>query len=542
MKDYEQLFNRIANEYAFMLLNWAYRKLGDREKAEDLAQEVLLQVFSAVKNEYSAGKKVDKLENLVWKVAHYVWCHYLRNVKFYKMHVPVDELQVSSDSDFAAEYAEKEHEKQMIACMRKRIATLSYLQREIIISFYLDKLTVKQIAEKLNISEQAVKWHLFDTRKKLKKEITTMKNTDYVYRPRRLHMAASGQGIPELSDINKIDDSLTKQNICIACYEQPKTLDELTEMLGLPKAYIEFDLQWLTEREFISESKGRYSTAFLIETAQVEQGKYKVYLKHKKKLSDVIINELIASDDQIRKIGFYGSDKPMEKLLWLLIYRFTDYNIIPCMIEEPPIRPDGGKYFPLGYDRTDFGSIEKAVDTTGWAYNGSLCSNNFWWFGIYNFGESEIADFIKGYLPEWQNLRELLCRIIKNGYDVTSLNENDKFLLAKLIQKGFVSVENNKALPNFCIFTSEQYKQLEQTVFKPIAQKIANEIKSLSDDLSDYYGNIIPPQLKDYKFLFMRMALYDLGYLTTIFAFNEGKLYVPKDSRDGEFLTFMMIQ
>ncbi|HOJ48519.1 MAG TPA: sigma-70 family RNA polymerase sigma factor [Bacillota bacterium] len=165
MKDYEQLFTQIADEYSLMLLNWAYKKLGDREKAEDLAQEVLVQVFSTIKKDIKAGKQVEKLENLVWKVAHYVWCHHLRRLKTYRMYVHVDELQISSDSDFVAEYAEKEHEKQLILRMRKQIARLSFLQREIMISFYLDKLTVKQIAEKLNISEQAVKWHLFDTRK-----------------------------------------------------------------------------------------------------------------------------------------------------------------------------------------------------------------------------------------------------------------------------------------------------------------------------------------------------------------------------------------
>lgn len=266
MKDYEQLFTQIADEYSLMLLNWAYKKLGDREKAEDLAQEVLVQVFSTIKKDIKAGKQVEKLENLVWKVAHYVWCHHLRRLKTYRMYVPVDELQISSDSDFVAEYAEKEHEKQLILRMRKQIARLSFLQREIMISFYLDKLTVKQIAEKLNISEQAVKWHLFDTRKKLRREIIAMKNTDYVYRPRKLHMAISGQSY-SYADTDVINNSLTKQNICVACYDQPRTLDELNEILGIPKAYLEYDLQWIIEREFVTEEKEKYSTSFAIETA-----------------------------------------------------------------------------------------------------------------------------------------------------------------------------------------------------------------------------------------------------------------------------------
>jgi len=540
LKDYEQLFTQIADEYSLMLLNWAYKKLGDREKAEDLAQEVLVQVFSTIKKDIKAGKQVEKLENLVWKVAHYVWCHHLRRLKTYRMYVPVDELQISSDSDFVAEYAEKEHEKQLILRMRKQIARLSFLQREIMISFYLDKLTVKQIAEKLNISEQAVKWHLFDTRKKLRREIIAMKNTDYVYRPRKLHMAISGQSY-SYADTDVINNSLTKQNICVACYDQPRTLDELNEILGIPKAYLEYDLQWLIEREFVTEEKEKYSTSFAIETAQSEQEKNAIYLKHKEKLSDVIINELFSSEDKLRKIGFCGSDKPMEKLLWLLIYQCAGYIRVPFTL-DPPIRPDGGRYYPLGFDRTDFDKIEKVVDTSGWACNGSIYNGNFWWFGLYNFGQSEIQYLIGGSLPEWQQLRELLCRIVDNKYDVSTLNENDRFNLAKLVEKGFVTIDGRKALPNFCIFSPEQHKQLEQSVFEPIVSKIADAIQNLQDDLSNYYDKTIPKHLKSYKPLLMRLAINDLGYLTTIFAFNDGKLYVPKDSRDGEFLTLMMIQ
>ena len=37
-------------------------------------------------------------------------------------------------------------------------------------------------------------------------------------------------------------------------------------------------------------------------------------------------------------------------------------------------------------------------------------------------------------------------------------------------------------------------------------------------------------------------AMGDIGYLTTVFAFQDGRLYVPKDNHDGEFLTLMYIK
>jgi DNA-directed RNA polymerase specialized sigma24 family protein len=95
-----------------MLLNWAYKKLGDKAKAEDLAQEVLLQVFAAVKKNISENKQIEKPENMIWKIAHYVWCHYLRKDTNYKMFVPLDETQIDNDMDFAEKFADNEEEIQ----------------------------------------------------------------------------------------------------------------------------------------------------------------------------------------------------------------------------------------------------------------------------------------------------------------------------------------------------------------------------------------------------------------------------------------------
>ncbi len=117
----------------------------------------------------------------------------------------------------------------------------------------------------MKITESAVKWYLFDTRRKMKEDIISMKETNFVYRPRELHMAISGEPAPVL-DILFIENSLIKQNIYIPCYQKPKTLTELAEMLGVPKAYLKNDLRWLEAIEFVIETKLGYSTCFLLQS------------------------------------------------------------------------------------------------------------------------------------------------------------------------------------------------------------------------------------------------------------------------------------
>lgn len=321
------LFEQITDDYMPMFLNWSYKKTGDRDRAEDLTQEILLQIFSAIQK---SPVDITDVERFVWKIAHYTWCNYLRSNERRKSCISMENLQLEDGRNFADEYAEQEYKQELTVRMRQRISRLSYLQREIMISFYLESKSIREIAQKHQLTESAVKWHLFHTRKKLKKEITIMENKNFVYRPHKLHMAISGKAASMgTADITMIENSLTKQNICIACYRQPRTVEELAQQLGIPAAYIESDLKWLVEREFIAREGSSYSTSFLIRNEADKQDQYAVYLKHKNALSDKILDELIEAEDAVRAIGFHGSDKPYDKLLWMLIYQFAYWLRIP---------------------------------------------------------------------------------------------------------------------------------------------------------------------------------------------------------------------
>ena len=181
-----QLFEEITKEYSLQILKWAYKKSGDRHRAEELAQEVMLQIFSSIQKNWEEGRSIEQMEHFIWKIAHYVWCHSLRKNASYAMY-PIEEIL--DESDFVSELAENEEQMLLLAQMRKQISRLNYLQREILISFYIDELPQKTIANRLGISESAVKWHLHDTRRKLKKEMAEnmekQRQQEFFYRPRK---------------------------------------------------------------------------------------------------------------------------------------------------------------------------------------------------------------------------------------------------------------------------------------------------------------------------------------------------------------------
>lgn len=72
---------------------------------------------------------------------------------------------VTYEQDFSDDTDEK-----LYAALRAKIAMLSSLYRDIIILYYYDGLSTRQIADKLNVPEGTVTWRLSEARKKLKKE------------------------------------------------------------------------------------------------------------------------------------------------------------------------------------------------------------------------------------------------------------------------------------------------------------------------------------------------------------------------------------
>ena len=72
MQVINQLFEEITKEYSLQILKWAYKKCGDGYRAEELAQEVLTQAFSAIQKSKEAGKTIEQMEHFIWRIVWYV--------------------------------------------------------------------------------------------------------------------------------------------------------------------------------------------------------------------------------------------------------------------------------------------------------------------------------------------------------------------------------------------------------------------------------------------------------------------------------------
>lgn len=126
-------------------------------------------------------------------------------------------------------------DEELYSYLREKIAMLSKIYRDIIILYYYDYSSTKEISQRLAIPEGTVTWRLSEARKKLKKECRTMNET--AFRPQKMWIDIYGSG--EFNGESKpfpfqfINDALS-QNILYYCYEKPQDIESLAKLCGVP--------------------------------------------------------------------------------------------------------------------------------------------------------------------------------------------------------------------------------------------------------------------------------------------------------------------
>jgi len=553
----EQIYELVTEKYAGILLRWAVKKTGNRQDGEDLAQEVLLQVFMYL----SKGNEIRKMDNFIWKVAHHCWCNYLRKLKRVNDILPLDE-NLPADNSVIDTLTEDDFLRSEISRMKRRIADLSNIQRETMILHYLEGLSVRKIAERLDITESAVKKHLFEARNRLKRELDEMKaETSYVYRPGRLKFGISGLPADE-PDTVKVNDSLVRQNLLLLCSRTPKKIDELAELTGIPRPYLEFELDWLTQREFLDCNAKKYSTMIPVIGKKHKQVIGELYtMGEGKELIEKVITGLHEKESDIRNIGFYGAEFGTDKLLWPVMMLFLSYfsrNSETALKYKKPgeveIRPDGGRYYVIGNDLSD----DQEVDPDGYTrpeewknFYGIVSdkcategkSDSYYWLGLYTFTAGEYhPDIINGDMYTRRAWLRLYCGLLEPDFSIDDLTSDEKEMLSQAVRKGFVSKEVGHYTPQFLIFTVKQLKQLQDEVFEPLLDEITPEIEKLAGIISSIHAGNFPAVKKNYVDYLTYLDLWYFGIYAFIKAASDGLLYLPKTPVEGAPLTLVLVK
>ena len=163
------VFEDFFNQHKLKVMNLCYGMTHNSDCAEDLVQDIFIEIYSSAKN--FQGKS--KLSTWLYRIAFNKTVNYLRKEKIKKLFVNFEtskhNLQSDNRSDFSLE------EKEKIETLHKVIDKLPSKQKQAIILFVYNELPQKEIAEIMNCSLASVEVLIHRAKKLIKNK------TDIIY-------------------------------------------------------------------------------------------------------------------------------------------------------------------------------------------------------------------------------------------------------------------------------------------------------------------------------------------------------------------------
>lgn len=148
--------------------------------------------------------------------------------------------------------------------------------RRVLEERYIGEKSYTEIADILEIPLSSVTWRLHEGKKQMRKEWNDMELDTYMkdgyYAPVDIKIDVRWRRKGSHSDMHnqvleKCYDALGNliaKNIAVVCYDSPKTVTDISRIMGVPAVYIEEALAKILETKLMKQTANRYQTAFPI--------------------------------------------------------------------------------------------------------------------------------------------------------------------------------------------------------------------------------------------------------------------------------------
>ena len=167
-----QSFDELIARYQRQAVAVAYRLLGNTQDALEVVQDAFLKAFSSLK----MLQKPEAFGGWLMRIVSNLSLNYRRSRKL-RSQLPLDDVlgpteqADSGGSEWMARDEAPEHRLESMEMGERLKAALAQLpekQRLALVMFTIEELPQKLVAEALGCSVEAVKWHVFQGRKKLR--------------------------------------------------------------------------------------------------------------------------------------------------------------------------------------------------------------------------------------------------------------------------------------------------------------------------------------------------------------------------------------
>lgn len=533
-------------EYLKTIFAFTLKKCKNAEDAEDLSQEIVLKAYRALLTKDDIGD----VGKFVWTIAHNALSNYYRDTSKAVIGVSLEDVaEIVVEPDLLPYETDDS-----ILRLQSEIAYLSKLQRKIVIAYYFENRKQSDIAEELNIPLGTVKWHLFESKKELKRGIKTMRKTSELkFNPIKFN---SYRVLGTVGSMNLEDffHSRLLQNICYCVRNEAKTINEIADDLGVSPVFVESEVDVLTEFCFLKEEKGKYIINFFIDelTADVLIKEHEMYKNAAELFANELYDELILSG-LLENPDVLCGENDKNFIMWSLIPYIISTSSDELIDgktffeEVADIRPDGSRNVFHAYITPENMVLPKDYVHKNnlygpFMYESDKCNLEkamFWQLDT-EWSESRV----KGNDKDVENAERILS-LYKRGCGTDFLSQDE---YAWLAEQGYIRINGNDTEPGkvswqIVTLANPDIKNKLIEIGKTIATKHKDAFCSIKADYVKTLSDAVPTHLRKVKEYELQFLFHYNGYFILhcmVELLNKGKIQPPTEEQKKALTTIIV--
>lgn len=521
-------------QYVDKLFFYCLKKCKDRNDAEELSSQVILEVLIAINN----NRKINDLESYIFSIANNQYN------KLIKKKVNIREHEVNLEKTIIESYAsdetikEKIFEDETYNNIRIQIQTLSSEYLYILYGYYVEDKTLQTISNEMRIPLGTVKRKLYELRNKLTEAVKMERlNGKKAYIPEQYYFGSSGL---QMYNLRQHVSTLLSKNLLVHAYDNPCTLEDFALELGVSMPYIEDIVNDLKEIEFLKEiSKGKYVSTlplitrkflnaitenFILNSKSYLEELHKFCKKHFEEYKKIVNCE---TDDKLLmwSLMFYVNQVCEHRVALPFEYSFKKYgNKAEYIVNE-----DGPWNYKnrLAWCFSHNVRNDLMTNLNCWAWP---CSHSF----IEGIDEEQYKPMfyhnsLQGHDVDFNMLSEASKLINKN---IDELNSKQKMAIEQLVKQNVVKLQDNKIKLNIAYLNQDNYRKLIDKIDD------SEELNKVTNELNKIYLKIkkmVEEHLPDYlhsKVNYVAMcSLSQVKPFVVDYFLDQEELAIPNQGR-----------
>lgn len=442
-----KLMEEFTGNYFEKLFYFCLKKTGDSNEAEELTSDITLNIIAALQK----GIVPVSFSGWVWQIArnrYSAWADRKRKVRETDIGSDISEIELADEkTDVEGSWFHNED----LRLLRRELSFITSAYRNIIVAYYIEDKSIRDIGHMLGLPDGTVKSKLFRAREMLKEGMKMAREFGVMsYRPEKVGFICSCSAFGKSGEPWSYLNRLLCKNILLAAYRTPSTAEELAVEIGVALPYMEDELKQLTEGTLLRKNGKRYETSFFIISARAQD---KIY-SHLKGLTPELTESIIEALEykviclDKNDVRWHEEYQPYEDMKWTLLMKETD-KISEGVIKDARIsvrgsgekpgytlRPNGGKWDIAGFEEYE-GEVPEQVGEHGSREQKALSEEGIL-FGQYRFAWQGICRKT----PDWLNFEEIhtlgrMARKEKDGLPGEILDRLQELGYVKKTEQGF---------------------------------------------------------------------------------------------------------